>query len=623
MLNPPTVLMFESYGDVVAPLIDQRMALAVSAHAQPGLFALLLGSGLSSAAGIPTGWGVLTNLTTRVAALKTGTEAAVEQAQADPEKWWAENVSDTVPLTYSKILEELGNSRASRAAIVTEFFEPTEDDLGNGLKQPTRAHRAIADLVVRGTVKVIVTTNFDHLLERALSDVGVTPVVLSTPSQWDGAAPLVHSACTVIKVHGDYRDLDQRNTADELAVYEESLRALLSIVFNDYGLIVSGWSGDSDTALREAIEAAVARRYATYFATYGTPSPTTAALIATRGAIPLENVGADELFTGLRDNLAALDDLAEPPLSTAVKVQRLKRDLLNPQARIQVHDRVHAELRKLVEYQRSLQMDRFTGLTRNEAEMAAALAAELDKTAGAAAPLLTLLATGVYHDRDATHLPLWLDVISRLMSLRSGRSTGSWSDWSESLRHVPALLALRVAGTAAVLAEDDAQLLDLMLKPKWRTTLAGEPAQFSAVDALYEWSAFNSDSDVMRCVAKLKRTSGRWPVSGLLRILVRPIFAELEQDPDRWVEACNRFEYRQAVIAITTAGVLRTASGLCADELTWMRAKDEFGPTEQEFSDSADVSLWLKRLSVDESTLRSKRIELHGFLHASSSPHRR
>lgn len=36
---------------------------------------------------------------------------------------------------------------------------------------PTVAHKAIANLVKHGFIKVIVTTNFDRLLERALEEI--------------------------------------------------------------------------------------------------------------------------------------------------------------------------------------------------------------------------------------------------------------------------------------------------------------------------------------------------------------------------------------------------------------------------------------------------------------------
>ena len=46
---------------------------------------------------------------------------------------------------------------------------------GRSKKTPTPAHRAIASLVKAGYIRVIVTTNFDRLVEQALTDAGVPP----------------------------------------------------------------------------------------------------------------------------------------------------------------------------------------------------------------------------------------------------------------------------------------------------------------------------------------------------------------------------------------------------------------------------------------------------------------
>jgi hypothetical protein len=41
--------------------------LATAMQSQPGVYALLLGSGISTGAGIPTGWGVVTSLVEKAA----------------------------------------------------------------------------------------------------------------------------------------------------------------------------------------------------------------------------------------------------------------------------------------------------------------------------------------------------------------------------------------------------------------------------------------------------------------------------------------------------------------------------------------------------------------------------
>ena len=68
------------------------------------------------------------------------------------------------------------------------------------------AHRTIVRLCLKGYVRVIVTTNFDRLLERALEIEGITPIVIDMPDAAECTSPMLHSGCTVVKVNDDYLD---------------------------------------------------------------------------------------------------------------------------------------------------------------------------------------------------------------------------------------------------------------------------------------------------------------------------------------------------------------------------------------------------------------------------------
>src|SRR5690606_35255988 len=127
-------------------------------------------------------------------------------------------------------------------------------------RQPTRAHHAIARLVREGAIRVLITTNFDRLLENALRSAGIEPTVIASEDATAGATPLVHSPCTVIKVHGDYLDARIRNTDAEFATYGPAIDRLLDQVLDNFGLLVVGWSGDWDLALRSALLRAPSRR---------------------------------------------------------------------------------------------------------------------------------------------------------------------------------------------------------------------------------------------------------------------------------------------------------------------------------------------------------------------------
>ena len=85
---------------------------------------------------------------------------------------------------------------------------PKDDDI----RKPTKAHHAIAQLVASGAVRVVITTNFDRLIENALREARVEPTVIASDDATAGATPLVHSKCAVIKVHGDYLDARIKNT---------------------------------------------------------------------------------------------------------------------------------------------------------------------------------------------------------------------------------------------------------------------------------------------------------------------------------------------------------------------------------------------------------------------------
>ena len=122
--------------------------------------------------------------------------------------------------------------------LLKSYFEPTDEELEEKKKIPTLAHKSIANLVKNGYIKVIITTNFDKLMERALLEVGVTPTVISNSDNLTGAIPIVHSKCTIVKVHGDYMDTRIKNTISELECYETEMDNLLDRILDEFGLII-------------------------------------------------------------------------------------------------------------------------------------------------------------------------------------------------------------------------------------------------------------------------------------------------------------------------------------------------------------------------------------------------
>ena len=229
---------------------------------------------------------------------------------------------------YSDLLGDLTQTAAERTQLLRSYFEPTEEERAQGLKAPTKAHKAIAELMRLGYVRVVITTNFDRLLEHALKDAGDEPVVISTPDAIEGAPPLAHAQCTIIKLHGDYLDHRLKNTAQELASYEQPINDLVDRVLDEFGPTACGWSAAYDTALRAAIERCKNRRHPSCGALHGKPNEAVEKLIGIRTATTVTIAGADEFFGGLRDNIVALERFQSgDPVSAKVAVARAKRYL--------------------------------------------------------------------------------------------------------------------------------------------------------------------------------------------------------------------------------------------------------------------------------------------------------
>lgn len=529
--------------------LDPMISLATSLHASPGVYALLLGSGVSTAAGIPTGWQIVTDLVRRTAAAKFPDDTgAADAASADPEAWWLEH-GDGEPLGYSGLLESLASTPAARHALLAGYFEPTPEELEAGLKAPGAAHRAVAQLVARGTVRVVLTTNFDRLLERALEALGVQPQVLHRPEQIAAATPLRHHRATIIKLHGDYADLDKRNTIDELQTYPPETQGLLRSVLDEYGLLVTGWSADWDVALAAALEETRSRRYPLFWSFYGsTLGETARRLVAQQGAVQLGGVSADQLFGDVLARIEALDRLSDPPISRAMAVSRLKRALPDPVRRIELYDLVDHETAAVVK--RVQDQDRYPLLI--QPLTSEALDGRITSLRGDTDTLLHLLVSGVFHDVHGVHDNLWVRVIERLMSLRDA-VTGGHQEHLEKLRHFPAELAACVAGMAGVLAGRNDVVGTLFRRPQWRSNF-GLNNEIDAATALNPYLVIHSS-----VVNSLPRWSGRqqdlhFPQSHLLRADLREPLRDIESDDTRYTDAFDHFELLVSLVSLATSG---------------------------------------------------------------------
>ena len=498
------------------------VSLASSVHAGPGTFALLLGSGISVSAGVPSGWEVMVELIRRLAVLRR------QDAGDDPVSWYREQVGGEPD--YSTIIEELAPSQADRLSLLSEFFEPTPQEQEDGLKVPTRAHHAIARLVADGYVRVIITTNLDRLLETALAEAGVNPSVISSPQHADGAMPMVHSPCTIIKVHGDYLSTDLRNTVEELAGYDEPINGLLDDVFDQYGLVVCGWSGTWDSALRERILGSPNRRFATYWLHLGAPELHAQQIIGNRGVIAVEIQDAGTAMGELVEMVQALVDAADQrPVDTAVAVARLKRHLPDPTQRIRVHDLVIAETDAVIDQIRDLPMG-----GRPDSK---AYRDRMELYEQASAGLMKLLAVGGFFSDCAEHDQLWVRCMERLATRpRHGAGDTGLVD----MQRYPTLLVMYALGMGAFAADRIDPIARALSEIMVREHSCLEPLAVAAS----EWNALgNQPVDVLS--RESRHTNN--PVPDRLLGVLRPVMCDIAPHPDQQEDLFDQVVYLLAI----------------------------------------------------------------------------
>lgn len=513
-------------------MIDPLLSLAFSLYASPGIFALLLGSGISRAAQIPTGWEIILDLTRQLARLEGAGDII------DPERWYTERFGE--PPNYSRLLAGVAPSPTERQQLLKRYFEPSEEERASGVKSPTAAHQAIAQLVAGGAIRVILTTNFDRLLEQALEAVGVIPVVISTADAAIGALPMQHARCTVVKLHGDYLDPRIRNTDEELANYDGAIDRMLDRVFDDYGLIICGWSGEWDVALRAALERAPNRRFTTYWMSRGDPGDRAKQLIEHRQGQLISIASADQAFQSLAEKIQALEEHHRPhPLSAQLAVASLKQYLPEDRHRIRLHDLIISETQRC--YEAISDQERFPlgrgGFADNTAFDVEFLR-QVRSYESLSEILLALFIHGCYWS-ETRHDGLWIKSLERLA--QPHQIQGQYAEGLLRLRRYPALLLLYAGGMAALAADRYHTLAALLTGPKVRDPY--RPTDTPATCEIYPLQVFG---DLGNRLPEMERHYT--PVSDWLFNVLREPLRNYAAEDLEYQRLFDRFEYMLALV---------------------------------------------------------------------------
>lgn len=508
--------------------IDPTLSLAMSVQSNPGVYALLIGSGVSTGAGIPTGWQIVEDLVRKLATLRK------EECGDDAAAWYHTKYGHDP--SYSELLNQLAKTPAERQQLLRSYFEATEEEREEGAKRPSRAHHAIAELVAGGFIRVVLTTNFDKLIERAIEARGENPVVVSTPDATEGMQPLAHQkCCVVVKLHGDYTDTRIKNSPKELAEYDERTTKLLNQVLDEFGLIICGWSADHDAALRGAIERCKSRRYSFYWVARSDPRESAKHLIHLRGGEVIRTDDADTFFGALSEHVETLEETnREHPKSVAALVSQVKRYIARPEHRIRLRD---------------LAMDEAEGacdLLREECRQMATLKGTAENVErfhracqGAVERCMHLIVHGLALTDGAT-CSTWVQVLDRVGESTSERRA---PELEPAYGHYPIALLFYAGGLAALSQGNHDVFAEWLTKPRIGHR---KPERRTLLLGLAWWKM----SEPLRTLEKYERH--KTPINDHLHEVLREPLRRYLPSDEMYDEVFDRFEYLRTLVIADT-----------------------------------------------------------------------
>jgi NAD-dependent SIR2 family protein deacetylase len=207
-----------------------------------------LGSGASAQAGIPTGGTMIWDFKRELYCTENSlSHDLYKDLNADITQKTLQNYFDAqgscpelwAPEEYAYYFE-----RCHPSAIARErYIQNKVNDIA-----PSIGHLCLGDLFIKKRVVNIWTTNFDELVEAGIKTLAPYHSFNVYSSSNKSVAPS-NTFSSVIKLHGDYRYDNIKNTTSELQSLETSMQKAFSQSLINKGLVVVGYSGSDESIM--------------------------------------------------------------------------------------------------------------------------------------------------------------------------------------------------------------------------------------------------------------------------------------------------------------------------------------------------------------------------------------
>lgn len=224
------------------------------ANALPGekSYVLFVGAGVSKDANIPTSW----DLMLKTAGLLYLAENPGKKINSNInlEKWLMDSVY--AEMGFSEIMELIYSKNLEQQNFLNKYLN--KYDIGE-------SHKGIAELARRGIIRTIITTNFDHYIEKAIENLSFDIQVISSDDDLKNVEPLIQcKSLRIYKVHGNLGCGKLRNTPKDLESLSPLMEQEIIRVLSEHGVIVLGYSG-RDIGIKKVFEKRKNNYYPVYW----------------------------------------------------------------------------------------------------------------------------------------------------------------------------------------------------------------------------------------------------------------------------------------------------------------------------------------------------------------------
>jgi hypothetical protein len=220
----------------------------------------LLGAGASFSSGVPLAADAVKRIARRVYAerIKGGALHPHQVKLTEWQTWlhgheWFITGEDRLAENFPHVIEHLLNPSEYRRKVLLELMQPS-NTLGEG-------YRRLAQLVMKGLTRTILTTNFDTCLPTALNQLRphIRHVTEVNRSPDDLKEFNLFNRSQIVWLHGKAEQYSDRNILEEVAALDPRLVQHLVPLIDSSPLIVVGYRG-AEPSIMEHLLAKVAKR---------------------------------------------------------------------------------------------------------------------------------------------------------------------------------------------------------------------------------------------------------------------------------------------------------------------------------------------------------------------------